>query len=101
MSSSLAYLSGPFLQTELRAIFTSTLKSLKATSLGFLRNSVYLVGESKEGGAAVKDLQTLERFTQQWETTMAGPVFDRFLNAFQARVKEMLEDPEFAEVVEK
>lgn len=32
---------------------------------------------------------------------MAGPVFDRFLNAFQARVKEMLEDPDFAEVVQK
>ena len=68
--------------------------------MGFIRNSVYLVGESKEG-AAVKDLQTFERFVSQWETTMAGPVFDRFLNAFQARVKEMLEDPEFAEVVEK
>ena len=68
--------------------------------MAFIRNSVYLVGESKEGGTVV-DLQTFERFTEQWETTMAGPVFDRFLSAFQARVKGMLDDPEFAEVVEK
>ncbi len=67
MSSSLSYLTGPFLQTELRTIFTSTLDSVKVTSLAFLRNSVYLVGESKEG-AAVVDLQTFERFTEQWET---------------------------------
>ena len=100
MSSSLAYLSGPFLETELRAIFFSTLESLKTTSMSFIRNSVYLVGDSKDGAAGV-EMQTFERFLVQWETTMAGPVFDRFLKAFQARVKEMLEDPEFAEVVEK
>jgi len=100
MSASLAYLSGPFLETELRAIFTSTLEALKANSMSCIRNSVYLVGESKDGAAEV-DMQTFERFLVQWETGMVGPVFERFLKAFQARVKEMLEDPEFAEVVEK
>ena len=100
MSSSLSYLTGPFLQTELRAIFTSTLDSVKLTSLAFLRNSVYLVGESKEGGGCAA-VETFERFTAQWESLMAGPVFDRFLAAFQGRVREMLEDPEFVEVVGK